>query len=601
MPFRRGIMTGGVFGLAPDSPTSGSASSGANGQSVLTWSAPVYDGGGTISDYLVRYSTDDATWTVFSDGVNASTGATVTGLTNGTLYYFQVAAVNAYGTSGYSSSFSGTPSTVPNAPTAGAATSNANAQSVLTWTAPAVNGGASITDYVVQYSTDNVNFTTFADGVTASTGATVTSLTNGTLYYFRVAAINARGTGAYSASFSATPSTVPSAVQSLSLSAGDRSITATWSAPASNGGSGVTSYTVETQLNSDGWVNQGSQSSGVAFTVRNTTAVTARSYKVRVTANNANGGTSAESGSATPAFGTPATPTGSAIAPTNPNNGTNGSGARALSITFSPLQCAAFDFCEVYIARDGYEFVNYGDYVNLKTTSNAPNQSYSLSVLYQGAFGWYNPPAGTTYYFYTRSRNIDNDYIDSAWGSLTTTATQSYVWTTYGDNSDWGAATAYSDTTGTFTITGNSFSQTSGYAIPGQNAGGSGHIQYSITGLSIEAWVVISGITICTSSRNFLVDFSGTSTSAGTGGGTKDCLVAPFSTNSGTTHRDLAWNITNVPFGNAGAGRIRVRGAGTIGTVATSPDNRIRCIISITGQQRSWVVSSYAINTTYYY
>jgi hypothetical protein len=503
MPFRRGIMTGGVFGLAPDPPTGGSASSGANGQSVLTWSSPVNDGGGTISDYLVRYSTDDATWTVFSDGVNASTGATVTGLSNGTLYYFQVAAVNAYGTSGYSSSFSG------------------------------------------------------------------------------------------------TPSTVPSAVQSLSLSAGDRSITATWSAPASNGGSGITSYTVETQLNSDGWVNQGSQSSGVAFTVRNTTAVTARSYKVRVTANNANGGTSAESGSATPSFGTPATPTGSAIFPTNPNNGTNGSGARALSITFSPLQCAAFDFCEVYIARDGYEFVPYGDYVNLKTTSNAPNQSYSLSVLYQGAFGWYNPPAGTTYYFYTRSRNIDNDYIDSAWGSLTTTATQSYVWTTYGDNSNWGPTTAYSDTTGTFIITGNSFSQTSGYAIPGSNSNSG--TQYSITSLSIEAWVVITGITICTSSRNFLVDFSGTSTSAGTGGGTQNCLVAPFSNNSGTTHRDLAWNVDNVGFGNAGAGRIRVRGAGSISTWSTSPDQRIRCIVAITGQQRTWVPSSYPINTTYYY
>ena len=542
MPFRRGIMTGGVFGLAPDPPTGGSASSGANGQSVLTWSAPVNDGGGTISDYLVRYSTDNSTWSIFADGTSSSTGATVTGLTNGTLYYFQVAAVNAYGTSGYSTSFSGTPSTVPNAPTSGAATSNANAQSVLSWTAPAVNGGASITDYVVQYSTDNATWTTFADGVTATTGATVTSLTNGTLYYFRVAAVNARGTGAYSASFSATPSTVPSAVQSLSLSGGDRSITATWSAPASNGGSAVTSYTVETQLNSDGWVNQGSQSSGVSFTVRNTTVVTARSYKVRVTANNANGGTSVESGSASAAFGTPATPSGSPIAPSQPASG-NGSGARALSITYSPLACAAFDSCEVYIARDGYEFQAYGDYVNLKTTSSAAGQSFSLSVLYQNAFGWYNPPAGTVYYFFTRSRNVDNDYIDSAWGGLTTTATQYYNEYVYSNGSY---------TSSTVAVNANSYSVTSAYQ---------GNPDRYTTDIVCYAWSTTGTATICTSSRYFSIAFSNGTTGTYA---VQSQLVAPFSNNSGQTPRSRSTGFAQ-GYGNvAGSHRIQIRGAGSI-------------------------------------
>jgi hypothetical protein len=56
----------------------------------------------------------------------------------------------------------------------------------------------------VQYSTDDATWSTFAHGTTATT-ATVTGLTNGTLYYFRVAAINAVGTGAYSVSVTATP------------------------------------------------------------------------------------------------------------------------------------------------------------------------------------------------------------------------------------------------------------------------------------------------------------------------------------------------------------------------------------------------------------
>jgi hypothetical protein len=62
------------------------------------------------------------------------------------------------------------------------------------------------TDYVVQYSTDDATWTTFADGTSSATTATVTGLTNGTLYYFRVAAVNSLGTGTFSASATATPS-----------------------------------------------------------------------------------------------------------------------------------------------------------------------------------------------------------------------------------------------------------------------------------------------------------------------------------------------------------------------------------------------------------
>ena len=42
-----------------------------------------------------------------------------------------------------------TPATAPGAPTGVTATSYANAQSVVSWTAPASNGGAAITGYTV--------------------------------------------------------------------------------------------------------------------------------------------------------------------------------------------------------------------------------------------------------------------------------------------------------------------------------------------------------------------------------------------------------------------------------------------------------------------
>jgi hypothetical protein len=43
------------------------------------------------------------------------------------------------------------------------------------------------------------SFTTFSDGTATTTTATVTGLTNGTVYYFKVAAVNSAGTSAYSA------------------------------------------------------------------------------------------------------------------------------------------------------------------------------------------------------------------------------------------------------------------------------------------------------------------------------------------------------------------------------------------------------------------
>ena len=174
---------------------------------------------------------------------STATSQTITGLNNGTSYRFKVAAINAIGTgaqSGYSNTI--VPFGVPFTPSNVSATGG-NGQATVNWSTPSSNG-SSITGYVV---TPYIGTTAQTERLfnSTSTSQTVTSLTNGTAYTFRVAATNAAGTGSQSAaSNSVTPAGVPGAPTGVSGTSGDSQVSLTWSAPANNGGSPVTGYVV---------------------------------------------------------------------------------------------------------------------------------------------------------------------------------------------------------------------------------------------------------------------------------------------------------------------------------------------------------------------
>jgi uncharacterized repeat protein (TIGR01451 family) len=165
----------------------------------LAWSKPWWNGGAPITDYVIQYSTRWwGPWTTVDDGVSTSRRYTVTGLADGTRYFFRVAAVNSAGTGPFSDVESEKTATVPRAPKSLKAR-GANRSVRLEWSKPWWNGGASITDYVIQYSTRWWGpWTTVDDGTSTSRKSTVRDLTNGTRYYFRVAATNAVGTGPWS-------------------------------------------------------------------------------------------------------------------------------------------------------------------------------------------------------------------------------------------------------------------------------------------------------------------------------------------------------------------------------------------------------------------
>nr|WP_230209349.1 DUF4082 domain-containing protein [Tetrasphaera sp. HKS02] len=191
---------------APGAPTGVTATAG-NASATVTWTAPS-NGGSPITGYTVTpYAGSTALASTTVSGSPPATTANVTGLTNGTAYTFTVAATNAVGTGSDSvASAAVTPATTPAAPGSVSATAGPSSAAV-TWTAP-TDGGSAITSYTVTpFIGATAQPPTTVSGSPPATTATVTGLTNGTAYTFKVSATNAIGAGpASAASAAVTPS-----------------------------------------------------------------------------------------------------------------------------------------------------------------------------------------------------------------------------------------------------------------------------------------------------------------------------------------------------------------------------------------------------------
>ncbi|MDR3647902.1 MAG: fibronectin type III domain-containing protein, partial [Acidimicrobiales bacterium] len=234
----------------PAAPTNVTATAG-NTTAAVTWTAP-NDGGSPITSYTVIPATSGNEGTteltpIQVTGNPPATSVTATGLSNGTTYIFSVEATNAVNTGNSTQSNPVTPATTPSAPTGVNATAGSGAATV-TWTAPATNGGSTLTGYVVTPYVGAVAQTSLSVTAAATAAsATVPGLTNGTTYTFTVSATNALGTGPASAPSNPVTPTVaavpPGTPFGVTATAGTNSVTVSWAAP-SNGGSTITSYTV---------------------------------------------------------------------------------------------------------------------------------------------------------------------------------------------------------------------------------------------------------------------------------------------------------------------------------------------------------------------
>lgn len=297
----------------PGAPTAATATAG-DAQASVAFTAPASDGGSAITGYTVTSNPGG----FIASGV--ATPLIVTGLTNGTAYTFTVTATNIMGTGAASAaSISVTPATVPGAPTIGTATAG-NAQATVTFTAPASNGGSAVTGYTVTSSP--------AGGVDSNAGSTglshvITGLTNGTAYTFTVTATNAKGPSAASgASNSVTPDIVPGAPTIGTATAGNAQATVTFTAPAGNGGSAVTGYTVTSSP--AGGTDSHAGTTGLSHVITGLTNGTTYTFTVKATNAMGTGAASGASNSITPA-----------TVPGAPTIGTATAGNTQATVTFT--------------------------------------------------------------------------------------------------------------------------------------------------------------------------------------------------------------------------------------------------------------------------
>lgn len=222
---------------------------------ALTWIAPASTGSSAITDYVIQYTSNNGvTWTTFPHAASTATSITVTGLVNGTGYRFRVAAVNAVGQGEYSAwSAVITPNALPPAAPTNVVAVAGEASAVVSWLAPTNIGTAPLTDYSIQFSSNGgTTWTTFTDPVSTATSATVTGLTDGTSYIFRVAAWNKNGASPWSApSAPVTPNTLPPAAPTGVVAVrGNALATVTWLAPTNVGTSPLIDYTIQFSSNS---------------------------------------------------------------------------------------------------------------------------------------------------------------------------------------------------------------------------------------------------------------------------------------------------------------------------------------------------------------
>ena len=266
----------------------GLAATAGDEEVVLRWTMPSGAWDSHVFSYQYQMKEGSAgswgSWTESSRYPNLSTTHTVTGLTNGTTYYFKVRATDGITLGQASGEASATPAAAqrpatPLAPTLAVG----DRQLTVTWIPPAANRAA-ITDYDVRYKISSDTSWTDASYDGTGTSTTITGLTNGTSYQVQVLAKNRVGSSGWSPFASAIPVAVPATPVAPTLIPGDGQIQVSWNAPDNNGAA-INDYDVRYKRSSDTvWTNH--HHSGTTANTTIASIANGEAYYVQVRAKN---------------------------------------------------------------------------------------------------------------------------------------------------------------------------------------------------------------------------------------------------------------------------------------------------------------------------
>ena len=359
--------------LPAGAPTGLGAVAG-NHSVTLSFTAPVDDGGAPIQSF--DYSFDGVNWLTLSYTGGPAVTGTVTGLTSGTAYVFQVQGWTSAG-SGYPSSASAsvTPYGLASAPTNLTATAG-NTGAGLAFTVPA-NGGSPITGY--EYNLDD-HWTALANVTVSGSNAsvTVTGLVNGIAYSVRVRAVTVAGPGPGTANVSVTPvapvvsmdppAVIPGAPSTPTVVLAGASVAVSWSAPSRS--AGITGYTVSA---SPGPATCSTSSVGSTSCVIGTTAGISHTY--RVVAHSAVGDSPPSGPSVAVTTTLPELPT--TVPVSAPTTLTTPEGSLHSVVRSQPVTIVGSGFAAFSTAR----VVMYSTPIVLATVTTDANGSFSVDVV----------------------------------------------------------------------------------------------------------------------------------------------------------------------------------------------------------------------------
>ncbi|NXF22101.1 IGFN1 protein, partial [Rhodinocichla rosea] len=230
---------------------------------TIQWKPPKDDGGKPVQRYLVeRQQVGRNDWETLGETPRSCTSFTTNKVEEEMSYYFRVRAVNAEGVSNAleSGEVKAAGKGSPGAPDRPEIISVSRDSITVSWKAPCKTGTSQIVGYIVQKrKKGTVTWLPVTNVPVKDKKLKVTSLKKGVQYEFRVAAVNAAGTGQPSdpsePAFARDPTKSPGQVQDLKVSSSDStSVTLTWNKPEVQDGNDVKGYEVEMRpCNSLSW------------------------------------------------------------------------------------------------------------------------------------------------------------------------------------------------------------------------------------------------------------------------------------------------------------------------------------------------------------